>query len=278
MNFRIFFGLIFLSFRCIIAQDVIDHSVISVHAHSMKNQKIQKQQLLQAACQGGIGALCAYLLYYSYTAYTYNNITVPLTAPAELVEQFRQTPEMFKDAIEKYIQSKNTWSQSTYGVLVNLSGSIILQSLIVQALQPVYQKIQSYFASNVSVPVSRSWFLAEQYQGSPKEMQSKKVEITQELSEWIMHIESLEFAYTNHDAGLILDSAQLILSHILFIKECETSYTYQQNALQNIYNALSDVISKMAQDAGNSVLDGHNLKLFKDCIRELRKLPAYSII
>jgi hypothetical protein len=260
------------------AQDVIDHSVISAHAQSMKDSQIKKKQMYENVAKVGAGALAAYLIYYGYSIYAYNNLTVPLNVPAELVQEFKQSPGMIKDAIEKYLQDKNSWTNSTFGSAVKLSGSLVLQSMVFQALQPVYGKIQSYFSSKISVPVTRSWFLAEQYQGTPEDAQNKKVEITQELSECIMHIESLEFAYTNHEADLIKDSAQIILSHIIFIKEYETRYIYQRHALQKIYDALADSVQRMADDARNSIFDSSKLEVFKNHIRELRKLPAYSII
>ena len=281
MNYKIFLGVVFLSLRCVVAQDVIDHSVISAHAQSMKDAQIKIQQRYETAAKVGAGALCAYLLYYGYSAYAYNNLTVPLTVPAEVAQELKKPSvfaTMLKKGAEKITEEENSWMNSMLGSAAKLTGSLVLQSMVFQALQPVYTKIQSYFSSKISVPVTRSWFLAEQYQGTPEDAQSKKVEITQELSECIMHIESLEFAYAHYQPDLIKDSALVILSHILFVKEHETRYLYQKRTLQKCYDALAEIIESMADDASNSIFEQQKLDTFKNQIRELRKLPAYSII
>jgi hypothetical protein len=285
MNYRICFYLIVLSIVSvripIVAHDVIDHAAISAQAQSMKDVQIKKQKVYGTAVKVGGAALCGYLLYYGYTVYAYNNVTVPLTVPAEIAEELKKpsiVAELIKKGAEKIAQEENSWMNSISASAVKFTGSLVLQSMVFQALQPVYKSIQNYFSSKVSVPVTRTWFLAEQFTGDEEAAQNKKIEISQEFFECIMHIESVEFAYIHHDADLIKDSAQMILAHILFVKEYETRYLYQKHTLQNCYNALVATMQHMADDARNALCDQQRIETFKNHIRELRKHPAYSII
>ncbi len=269
-------GVVFLSLPFLSAQD-IDHAAISAHAAIMKEAQIKKDKMYEAATKAGVAALTGYLIYYGYTLYAYSNVTVPLTVPEELVKELKASPAVIKTAIEQYAAQENSFFNSTFGSILKFTGSLAVQSIVFQVLQPVYKKIQTIFSSNVSVSLSDSWFLAEQHQGSPEELLERKVEIPCELAECIMQIESVEFAYTNHQPDLLKDSAQQILSHILFVKEHKTRYIYQRHLLQKNYDKLTDIVQQMISDASNSICDQNKLDVFKETIRELRKVPAYSI-
>jgi hypothetical protein len=281
MRFRIWFYLIFLLMHYAYAQEIdnsIDHDIVSAYARGIKEEQVKKQKVYDTALKVGAAAVCGYVVYYCYTVCTYNNLTVPLTVPANLVQEFKTSPAVLKKAIEEYATHDNSFFNSNAGGFVKFTGSLVLQSMVFQALQPVYKHIQAYFSSKVSVPITSCWFLAEQYQGVPEEMAVKKVDLSKEFSETIMHIESLEYAYNTHQADLIKDSAQAILSHIIFVKEYETTYIYQKHILQKTYDALTLLVQDMIHDAHATRCDQLTLDNFKNTLRELRKVPTYSII
>ncbi len=279
MNYKLLWGVVFLSLPFLSAQD-IDHAAISAHAQSMKKSHLKKQRIYEAAFKVGGAVLCASVVYYLYTLYAYNNLTVPLAVSAEVAQELKKpsvVAELIKKGAQKVDEEAHDWTNSIFGNAVKLTGSLVFQSIVFQALQPFYSEIKSYFSAHVSVPVTRSWFLLEQYQGPSDEAQNKKVEITRDLFDCIMHIESVEAAYSTSDVDLLKDSAQVILTHILFVKENNTHYIYERHVLQKIYDTLTSCIQEMLLDAKNSTYDATKLRDYKEALRDLRKLSAYCI-
>ncbi|MBY0109807.1 MAG: hypothetical protein K2X90_01715 [Candidatus Babeliaceae bacterium] len=279
MNYKILSSIFFLWMHSLQAHIIINHAAISAKAHRVQELHKKKQWYYESATKIGAAALCGCILYYLFSSNRHqNDTTVSLKLSAEMMTEIKESPQLIKKALEYYTASRNSWENSTFGSLVKFTGSLVLQSIVLQALQPIYKNVQYYLYQKVSIPVASAWFLAEQFEDSSEGMEHKNIEIEQDFYHFVMHTESLEYAYKNHQEKLIENSAQEILSHIIFVKEYKTFYLYQKHILQRCYDSLISIIQEMACDALNATVDQHKLDAFKDQIRKLRKLPAYSII
>lgn len=257
------------------AQD-IDHVAIAARAQRMQQAQLNKKQRYDAATKMGITALCGCVLYYCYSVYAQDKNVVKLTLPEELVHEFKASPAVIKAALEAYAAQTSAWSNSMLGGAVKFTGTVIAQSMLFQALQPVYKKIQNYFSSKESVAISRSWFLTEQCQDASDT--HKAIDIPKELSDFIMQTTALEYAYTQAQEALIHEAAHALLSHLLFVREHEVQYMYQKRIIHQCYDALTDTIQQMITDAHQHTFDQSLLDAYKDTLRTLRDVPYYAIV
>ncbi len=255
---------------CELTAVTLDTAVINSHKTALKAQQGKRKVLLDAGIVAGASVIGLYLAYVGYSKMYGDS---PAHNGSDMYQFLQENRAVIFPAIELYKEQQQSWWNSTPAWLVKTAGSIILQSLVLTTLEPFYSHIRNYLVSEVVLPVKRFWFLSEQF--NILDTSDRKVKVTQELAKFIMNIDAVEVTYKEHQALLLKEAAEYIISHILFVKEQVPAY--QKVIAEKIAQKLDTLFQQMLDESQDEIYNTQHLEEFKDTMRTLRVINAYCI-
>ncbi len=243
-------------------------SILAVQKQ-FKAQQDRRSSLYDAGVKAGAALLCVYLGYVGYAAWA-NKAPVFEFASKEFFEHNKANIEA---AIELGKAERISWANSTTGWVVKTVGGIIVQSMVLQALEPLYNFARCRILHEVSLPIARFWFLAEQREKVG--MNGEQIKLSQELARFIVSIDAVEVAYRESQATLLSEPAEYIVGHLLFFKEQVPGY--QQYLVQKIVKSFESLVQQMLEDAEKGICDQEKIESFKEILRGLYSVNAYCV-
>lgn len=211
-----------------------------------------------------------------YLGYQVYRWTLPVSYDLSIFgEDVQKNKDLFKQVCDSYADSKLSWWNSTPAWLAKSAAGLVGQSVVSQTLQPLYNYVRAYTMAEVPVAVKRSWFLSEQF--LVLDNADKKIEINKEFLDFINHIDAVELAYADHQEVMLQDAAEYIIAHITHVRENMPNYVYHSYKAEKTSKKLTELLDKMLQDCQAQQYNEADILNFKNLLRELRDLPAYSV-
>ncbi len=230
-----------------------------IHGYSDRRYRLAKIAL--AGCAVVVGAYAAHELYLGFN---------PQPVSTEFLEKnfalFKALVEAHKGTVKSTFVSCSLW-------IGNVVGVMIVQSLIAQAVAPLYSSIKNNLTGYAAVPLSRSWFLSEQVK--PHEViGDKKLDIPQELVAFLDQLDAVIIGYQDKNVTILRQAFIYLISHIGCVKDIPCYQSYQLKKIENELDVLGE---KMIFDAQENRCQDGRINEFKDLIRRLYSINPYRI-